>query len=224
MDMADDAASEGAPRPLLTLGRVERVQIQVGYRALPDSPADRQFLLDIEVPEDDGRGQNSFDDARILATLEPVLCVGGDVRRHYSLHQHRSHTSWGLSPGALEIGILVTTGTRSVAHSEAAYDGVIRAFRDLLEMAGVQDPPPISRAAAIMRARSSAGTAFAVHPDELTLRTEEHHPATNSWRVGLRATHGDEYDVMVGVVGGYVGAVRVTHVVRSEVSDSVGSE
>ena len=39
--------------------------------------------------------------------------------RHYSVHQHRWHTSWGPSPGALEIGILVTTGPRAAADPEA---------------------------------------------------------------------------------------------------------
>jgi hypothetical protein len=42
--------------------------------------------------------------------------------------------------------------------------------------------------------------------------------------VGLRSTAGDEYDVVVGLVDGYAGSVRVRHEERIEVFDSVGSE
>jgi hypothetical protein len=61
-------------------------------------------------------------------------------------------------------------------------------------------------------------------PDELSLNAEEHHPSENSWAVGLRTPAGDEYDVVVGLVDGYAGSVRVRHGERIEVSDSVGFE
>lgn len=221
-DMASHAADS---RPLLTLGRVDRVQIQVGYRARPDGPAYQQFLLDLPVPEPESAGgRGALDEARILAALEPVLYAGAEAPRHYSLHQHRWHTSWGASPGALEIGLLVTTGPRTTVVSEATNEGVTRAFRDLLELAGGPEPAPTSRDAAILRARRSAVAAYALDPDELSLSAEAHHPAANSWTVELRSTSGAKYDVLIGLVDGYAGSVRVRHRQRIEVFDSVGSE
>jgi len=213
-------------RPLLTLGQVDLVRVQVGYRASPDDRAYQQFLLDLSVPEaDSARDQDAFDERLALAALEPVLYAGAEAPRHYSLHQHRWHTSWGASPGALEFGLLVTTGTRTTAAvSEAAHDGVTRAFRDLMAVAGQSEPTPTSRDAAILRARRGAATAYAVDPDALSLSAEEHHPAENSWTVRLRTTAGDEYEVVVGFVDGYAGSVRVRHEQRIEASDSIGSE
>jgi hypothetical protein len=219
--MTSHAVGEASPRPLLTLGRVDRLRVQVGYRGSPDGAAYEQFLLDLAVPEADSpAAREAFSEGPVLALLEPVLYTHGDAARHYSIHQHRWHTSWGASPGSLEIGLLVTTGT-ATAPSE---DGVTRAFRDLLALAGPQDSTPTSRDAAIRKARSSAATAFALDPDALSLSTEQHHPAENSWTVGLRATTGDEYAVVVGLVDGYAGAVRVLHQRPTEVTASVGSD
>ena len=224
-DMASPAVGEESPHPLLTLGRVDRVRVQVGYRERPDGPVHEHFLLDLPVPETGtARDHVAFDEPRLLAALEPVLYAGAEAPRHYSLHQHRWHTSWGPSPGVLEVGLLVTTGTRTAAVAEAVHDGVTRAFRDLLESAGRPEPAPTSRDAALVRARRSAATAYARDPDALSVSREAHHPADNSWRVGLRTTDGDEYDVVVGIVDGYAGSVRVRHEERTEVFDSVGSE
>lgn len=212
-------------RSLLTLGRVDSVRVQVGYRANPDARVDRQYLLDLSVPEPDGGGDEEvLDDRAILAALEPVLYAGADARRHYSLHQRRWHTSWGASPGALEIGLLVNTGPRTTALSEASYDGVNRAFRDVMEVAGRPERTPTSREAAVQRARRAAATAYALDPEALSLRAEEHHPAENSWTLTLRSTAGDEYDVVVGFVEGYAGSVSVRHVHRIESADSIGPE
>ena len=119
-DMANHAVDSS--RPLLTLGRVDLVRVQVGYRSSPDDPAYQQFLLDLTVPETDSApGQDAFDERRALAALEPVLHAGSAAPRHYSLHQHRWHTSWGASPGALELGLLVTTGPRTTAAVSEAF-------------------------------------------------------------------------------------------------------
>lgn len=223
--MASNAADDRSSRPLLTLGRVDRVRVQVGYRVRPDGPAYQQFLLDLPVPGADGAGDGQgLDEPVLLAALEPVLYAGADAPRHYSVHQHRWHTSWGPSPGALDVGILVTTGTRTTAVTEAAQQSVTRAFRDLLGIAGAPEPSPTSRDAAVLRARRSVAAAYALDPDALSLSAEEHHPATNSWVVGLRSAAGDRYAVVVGLVDGYAGSVRVRHEARSEVFDAVGSE
>jgi hypothetical protein len=124
----------------------------------------------------------------------------------------------------LEIGLLVTTGTRTAAVSQASHDVVTRAFRDLLEATGRPEPTPTSRDAAILRARRSAATAYAVDPDALSLSAEQHNAVENCWTVGLRNTSGDEYDVVVGLVDGYAGSVSVRHERRVEVFDAVGSE
>jgi hypothetical protein len=213
-------------RPLLTFGRVDLVRVQVGYRASPEDRVHQQFLLDLSVPEaDKARDQDAFDERLVLGALEQVLYAGADAPRHYSLHQHRWHTSWDDSPGAMEIGLLVTTGTRTTTTgSEVPLDGVIRAFRDLMELAGRPEPTPTPRDAAILRARRGAATAYAVDPDALSLSAEEHHPNENSWTVRLRTTAGDAYEVVVGFVDGYAGSVRVRHEERIEVSDSIGSE
>lgn len=212
-------------RSLLTLGRVDSVRVQVGYRASPEARVDRHYLLDLAVPEpEEGAGEDVLDERRILAALEPVLYAGADARRHYSLHQHRWHTSWGASPGALEIGLLVDTGPRTTALSEASYDGVARAFGDVMEVTGRPERTPTSRESAVHRARSAAATAYALEPDSLSLRAEEHHPADNSWTLTLRTTEGEEYDVVVGFVDGYAGSVSVRHVPRIEASDSIGPE
>ena len=222
--MATEAVEQSVSGPLLTFGRVHQVRIQVGYRARPDGPAYQQFLLDLPVPESGSGDRGAFDEDRALAALEQTLYVGADAPRHHSLHQHRWHTSWGVSPGVLEIGLLVTTGTRAAALSPAALDGVSAAFRDLLELAGPSERPRTSRVAAIQRAQRSAATAYALDPAALSVSTEEHHAAANSWALGLRSTSGEEYDVVVGLVDGYAGSVRVRHEKRTEVFDSVGSE
>lgn len=223
--MATDATDRRSSRPLLTLGRVEEVRIQVGYRARFEAPAYQQFLLDIPVPETDGApDEDLLDGARLLAALEPVLYVGFDAPQHYSLHHHRWHTSWGPSPDALEIGLLVTTGNRTPAVQAATHDGVVRAFHDVLELVGQPEPAPIARNAAIARARRSAVTAYHLDPSTLSLSEEEHHPAGRCWTVTLRTPAADEYDVVVGLVDGYAGSAWVRHVHRAEVLDSVGSE
>ncbi|OIJ26240.1 hypothetical protein [Nocardioides luteus] len=212
-------------RSLLTLGRVDSVRVQVGYRASPEAPVDRHYLLDLSVPEPDGGGgEDVLDERRVLAALEPVLYAGADARRHYSLHQHRWHTSWGASPGALEIGLLVDTGPRTTVLSEASYDGVTDAFRDVMELVGRPERTPTSRTAAVHRARGAAATAYAQDPDALSLRAEEHHPSDNSWTLTLRSTAGEEYDVVVGFVEGYAGSVSVRHLPPIEASDSIGPE
>ncbi len=218
--------SGDSPRRLLTLGRVNRVQVQVGFRASPEDRPYEQFLLDLSVPEPDSAGENdAFDEQNVLAALEQVLYAGAEVPRHYSLHQHRWHTSWGVSPGALDIGLLVTTGTRTMAAvSQASHESVTRAFHDLMEVAGRPQTTPTSRDAAIVRARRGAATAYGVDPDAMSLSAEEHYPAENSWTVRLRTTAGDVYEVVVGMVDGYAGAIRVRHDQRIEVSDSIGSE
>jgi hypothetical protein len=221
--MASDPVGARPSRPLLTLGRVDLVRVQVGYRAQPEGPAYQQFLLDVPVPER-ADTEDAVDEARVLAALEPVLYAGADAPRHYSVHQHRWHTSWGPSPGALEIGLLVTTGNRTRAVLGASNEGVARAFRDLLALVGRPEPTPTTRDVAIHRARHSAATAYSLDPDALSLSVEEHHPADDSWTVLLRTTSGDEYDVLVGLVDGYAKSVRVRHSERTEVFDSVGSE
>lgn len=222
--MASDAADERSTRPLLTLGRVDVVRVQVGYRVGPESPARQQFLLDLPVPEADDDHGPDIDDQRVLAALEPVLYVGSGPPRHYSLHRHRWHTSWGASPGALEIGLLVTVGTRISNLSEASTVVVSRAFRDLLDAAGPPRPTPTPREAAVLRARRSVATAFSLDPDALFLSAEQHHRAESSWALRLRTASGEDYDVCVGFVDGYAGSVRVRQEMRTEVYDAVGSE
>jgi hypothetical protein len=202
-------------QPLLTFGRVDQVRIQVGYRVTPDGPAYEQFLLDLAVP-----GETLFDEQRLLTALEPVLYAGEGPARHYSLHAHRWHTSWGASPGVVELGLLVTTGRRSAALS----DNVTAPFRELLNMFESPAPTPVSRDAAVVRATSAAALAYGLDPDALTLSVEEHHVSTNSWSLGLRTPRGDEYDVVVGFLDGYAGSVQVRHLDPIEVSDSVGTE
>jgi hypothetical protein len=212
--------------PLLTLGRVDLVRVNVGFRGSPDDRPHQQYLLDLSIPEaDSARDRDPFDERLVLAALEPTLHAGVEAPRHYSLHQHRWHTSWGGSAGALEFGLLVTTGTGTTAAvSKASHDGVTRAFRDLMEMTGQPEPTPISRDAAIRRARRGVATAYSADPDALSISVEEHHPAANSWTFRLRTTAGDEYEVLVGFVDGFAGSVWVRHEPRIEASDSIGSE
>jgi hypothetical protein len=213
-------------RPLITLGRVDLLRVQVGYRASPEDLPGLQFLLDLSVPEADSFGdQADFDERLALDALEPALFAGTDAPRHYSLHQHRWHSSWGVSPGALELGLLVTTGTRSTAAVwESLHDSVTRAFRGLIEMVGQPERTTTSRDVALQWARRGAATAYSVDQDALSLTAEEHHPVENSWTLRLRTTPGDVYEVVVGFVDGYAGSVRVWHEHRIEVSDSIGSE
>ncbi len=193
----------------------------MGYRAGPEGPAHEQFLLDLPMPED--TPGPLLDEQQVLAALEPVLHVGGRAPRHYSLHQHRWHTSWGASPGALEIGLLVTAGSEPGA-SPGSDDVVIPAFRDLLAAAGQPEQAPTSRDAAVLRARRSAETAYGLAAASLSLSAEQHDPVGKAWTVRLRTTSGDAYDVVVGLVDGYAGSVRVRHEGRMEVFDAVGSE
>ena len=91
--MASHAADSS--RALLTLGRVDLVRVQVGFRDSPDDRAYQQFLLDLSVSEGHARDQDAFDERLALAALEPVLYAGTEAPRHYSFHQHRWRTSWG---------------------------------------------------------------------------------------------------------------------------------
>jgi hypothetical protein len=212
--------------PPLTLGRVDLVRVQVGFRGGPDDRPHEQFLLELSIPEGgSARDHDALDERLVLAALEPALHAGAETPRHYSLHQHRWHTSWGASSGDLEFELLVTTGTRTTeVVSKASHEGVTRAFRDLMEMVGQPEPTPTSRDAAIRRARHGVATAYAVDPDALTVSVEEHHPAANSWTFRLRTSEGDEYEVEVGFVDGFAGSVWVRHEPRMEASDSIGSE
>lgn len=216
--------STDSSRGLLTLGRIDRIGVQVGFRVSPDEPAHVQFLLDLSVPEAVAGDRDPFDERLVLAALEPVLHSGPGAARHYSLHRHMWHTSWGANPGALEVGLLVTTGTRTTANDSETSDGVARAFRDLMQVIGQPQPTRTSRDAAVSRARRGAASAFAIDSDVLSLSTEEHHAAENTWTIGLRSTSGHEYEVVVGFVDGYAGSVRVRHRRRIEVPDSIGSE
>ncbi len=206
---------------LLTFSGVRQFRVQVGYRLRTDGSAYQQYLLELPVHDED---EHAFEEARVLATLEPVLYAGADAPRHYSLHQHRWHTSWGTSPNELEIDLLVTTGPTTSDLLKASDDAVIRAFRDLMELTGEPELERLSRDDALLRARHSAATAFKVDPESLWLGTEEHHPGEGSWTVGLRTTDGEQYDVRVGFVDGYAASARVGHVRPIEVSDSLGSE
>ncbi len=211
-------------RPLLTFGRVHLVRVQVGYRAGPEGPVHQQFLLDLPVPEEAAGDREPLDESDVLAALEPVVHAGNGGARHYSLHVHRWHTTWGQSPGALEIGLLVTAGTATAAASEAWLDSVTRGFRALMDVVGRPEATPTPREAAILRARRGVATSYGLDPDALSPSAEEHHAAENSWTVALRAGGGEGYDVVVGLVDGYAGSVRVRHRSRIEVSASVGSE
>jgi len=223
--MPDQAVDRPSRHALITLGPVNLVRVQVGYRARPDGPTYQHFLLDFPVPEPDGPGDRvAFDEGRVLATLEPVLYAGAPTARHYSIHQHRWHTSWGPSPGALEIGLLVTAGTRAAAVSLTVRESVVPAFLELLRAAERPAPTATSRDGAMLRARRAAATAFGLDPTALSVSAEEHHPAENSWTVTLRAVGGHEYDVVVGFVDGYAGAVWVRHALHTEMFDSIGSE
>ncbi|KAA1428786.1 hypothetical protein [Nocardioides antri] len=205
----------------LTFGGVRLLRVGVGYRLSPGSAAYQQCLLDLPVLDADG---HAFEEDRVLSILEPIVDAGADVPRDYLLDQHRRHTSWGLSPSELEIGLVIVTGTSASDVVTAADDAVVRAFRDLMELTGRPESEPLGRDDALLRARHSAATAFAVEPDALWPATEEHHPGDGSWTVGLRTNEGKQYDVRIGFVDGYAGSARVGHGRPIEVSDSIGSE
>lgn len=198
---------------------VHQLRVRVGYRRGPDGDAFQQYLLDLPV---EGEDDHPFEDARVLATLGPVLHAGADAPRHYVLHQQRWHTSWGASPDRVEISLLVSTAASDVV--KARDDAVLHAFRDLMELTGRPESEPLSRDDALRRARHSAATAYEVDPDSLWLGAEEHHPSDDSWTVGLRTDEGEQYDVRLGFVDGYAGSARVAHARPIEVSDSLGSE
>jgi hypothetical protein len=220
--MGGGTLGAGSSGRLLTLGHLDRVSVQVGYRTRPDGPPYVQFLLDLAVPEPDPAGAQALvDEALVLAALERTLHAGGTTARHYSLHQHRWHTSWGPSPGVLEVGLLVTTGTRPAGGPDAT-PGVTAAFTDLMDTIGWPAPAPILHDAALLRARRAVAAAYAVDPGALSPRTGQH--LDGSWRIGLRAPTGEGYDVVVGLVSGYVGSVLVRRDERTDVVDSVGTE
>lgn len=215
--MASSATDDRVPPPLLNLGRVDRLRVQVGFRRRPTGTPYEQFLLDSPIPDDVGA---RVDEAEVLAALERILHAGDGARPHYSVHQHRWHTSWGASPGALEIGLTLTLPSVDPERVEA----VSSAFRELLAVAEEAPGPPTSRDQAIVRARTSTQAAYAVDAESLTLSTEEHHSAENSWSLELHAPGGEEFEVVVGFVDGYVGSVRAARRAAAEVVDSIGSE
>jgi hypothetical protein len=216
------AAEPGTSRLRLELGRVTRVQVQVGYRDVPGRPPQEHYLLDLALPEPlDPR--STFDERPYLDALEPVVYLGADVPRHYSLHVHRWHTSWGVSTSAVEVGVTVTTGPREPG-VQATYDATVAAFRALLDLAGGPAAELGSRDEAVTRARRAVAAAYGQDADALALTSEEHHPDEGAWSVGLRATADDRYAVLVGVVDGCARSVRVRHEPVREVIDSLGTE
>jgi hypothetical protein len=215
--MASAATGDRLPPPLLSLGRIDRLRVQVGFRRRPTGPPYEQFLLDCPVSDDIGA---AVDEAGVLAALERILHTGDDAPPHYSVHQHRWHTSWGASPGALEIGLTVTLP----AVDPARLDAVSSAFRQLLSVAGEVPGTPTPRDQAIVRARASITAAYSVDAEALSLNSEEHHAAENAWNLELHSKRGEEFEVVVGFVEGYVGSVRARRRSAAEVVDSIGSE
>jgi hypothetical protein len=200
---------------------VRQLRVQVGYRRRSDGSPYLVYLLELSVHDDD---ELLLEEDRVLATLGPALYAGADAPRHYSLHQHRWHTSWESSRGELELILLVTSGTTTPDVLRSTDDAVTHAFRDLVGLTGRSESKPPGRDDALARARRSAAAAFGVEPASLWLGTEEHHPEEGSWTVGLRTNGGEQYDVRVGFVDGYAGSARVVHARPIEVSDSIGSE
>jgi hypothetical protein len=117
----------------LGFGGVCRLRVQIGYQLKTDGSAYQRCLLDLRVHDED---EEAFEGARVLATLKPILYAGADAPRPYSLHQHRWHTSWGMSRNEPEIDLLVITGTASSDALMAADDAGTRAFRNLMELTG----------------------------------------------------------------------------------------
>lgn len=208
-------------KPLLTLGRVDRVCVQVGHRVHPDSPPTELFLLDLPVADS---GADAVTEVTVLAGLEQILYAGGDVPRHYSLHEHRWHTSWGPTAGVLDLGLQVTTGRQKPVAKQQAYNAVIDAFRELVVLAGGDTGSGLSRDAAVTRARRSISGAYGVDADELSVSTEQHDPAAGVWALTLRGPGGKRYRALVGFLDGYGGSVHVRLEPRLEVADSVGAE
>ena len=206
--MVSDAVEERSWGPLLTFGPVDVVRVQVGFGGGPEGRACQQFLFDCPIPEAYSNRVPVIGERRVLAALEPVLYVDADAPRPYSLHQHRWHTSGSASPGALEIELLVTTGTWTAAAARAARDAATRAFRELLQAAGPPEPTLTSRDAAIVRARRGVAAAFGLDPKALTLSAEQHNPVENSWALLLTTTAGHEYEVLVAWSTGMPGRWR----------------
>lgn len=210
-------------RPALTLGRVDRIRLQVGFRETPDGPAYEQYLLDLPPSDtDDAAADGSFDDGPYLAALEPVVSVVGEKRRHYSLHEHRWHTSWGPATGGLDLGITVTTGAATRRMAAANQEATVAAFDTLLAKAPVVATESLTRKGAVIRARSAVAAAYALDPDALVLTVEQHDAGRRAWRFALSDSHLDRYDVTVGFLDGYAGSVHVRHEAPDEVHDSVG--
>jgi hypothetical protein len=222
--MASPAVGDRSSESLLRLGPVSRVRVQVGYRDRPDGSPYEQFLLDLPLPEEDIPPGDSFDERPYLAALDPVVRAGHDVPRHYSLHVHRWHTTWGPNTGAFEIGVTVTAGRRAPGMARAAADAVLEAFRALLDLAGRPETPALTRDAAIVGARHGVAGAYGVDAETLSLTAEEHHAARQAWSLGLRTADLDRYSVLVGLVDGFAGSVHVRHERPPEVIDSVGTE
>lgn len=200
-------------------GRVDRVHVQIGYRTRPDGPASEQFLLDLPVAEDGARPAEDI----VLAALDPAVFAGGAIRRHHSLHVHRWHDSWGVATGALEVGLTVTTGRSSRGDTVARSEVVAQVFGELLRLAGSAPATPVSRDAALVRARRSVVAAYGEDVDGLAVRVEQHLADQDAWRFSLRSPTA-EYAVQVGLVDGYSASVSVRRSAPSEVHNSIGGE
>ena len=213
-------------RPLLTLGRVHLVRVQVGYRAGPEGPVHQQFLLDLPVPEEAAPAAGDpLDESRVLAALEPVIHAGNGGAP--ALLAARPPLAHHLGPEPGGTGDRASSSPRAQATAAASEAWLDTRDPRLPRPDGPGGPPeasPTPREAAILRARRSVASSYGLDQDELSPSAEEHHPAENSWTVALRAAGGEGYDVVVGLVDGYAGSVRVRHRSRIEVSASVGSE
>jgi hypothetical protein len=218
--MTGPAESVRGAMPHLTLGRTDQLRIQVGYRRHQGDAAYEHFLLDLPVAVD---AAPDLSDDEVLAALEPVLLAGTAAPRPYSLHQHRWHTSWGSAGGVVDFGLLVTVGARSRGLAEATRAATTQAFRALTELARIQPPASAGRDAAVLRARRSVASTFALDADSLSVSAEEHRADTGSWHLQLRVPAGEQYEVVVGFLDGYAGSVHVRHRRPVEVSDSVGT-
>ena len=117
----------------------------------------------------------------------------------------------------------MTTGTRHGGRLAGVPDSVTRAFRDLMELAGPPRADPTSRDAAILRARRAPRRRTPGPGCDVGQRRGAP-PGRERLDDRDAAAAGDAYDVLVGLVDGYAGSVRVRHDERTEVADSIGAE
>ncbi len=198
-------------------GPLERLRVTVAVGHEPGVPAHDVFLLEAALPT----APTDLDTDAYLDLLEPLLASGATTVRRWAVEVLRRHASWS-DAGEVEVRLDLWPGREWLP--DARVEAAREVFRAVLDLAGSPEAEELGHDAAVARARDVAERAYPeVVAGELSLREEEHVPATGVQWVGFDDAGAAHLEVWIGFVDGLPTTARVRRVHAFEVVDSVGT-